>query len=536
MTLVPQSLFGRLFAALVGVIVVTLLIIVLLIVRERRDLAFLGTGAWNTTKAIAETSETLAKLTGSERNAAIDNLRQHPLVLEELRSRRPVLRPEELRVMQEAFAAQLRRQLGPGYRVTVQRASRARTDEVIHVEGARRVQARAAVQAAREADALAARADGATHELAESSSGDDSPERGPPDRGDRPDRPRIGRSLFLAFMYDVTVTLPDGQNVMFRAVAPLPAPPLPSAIFVELAVLTVMLGIALFFMALTITRPLRDLATAADAVGRGAYNPPLAEKGARELRQATRAFNTMQERLRRYLESRTRVLAAMSHDLRTTLTRLRLRAESIDNDELRVRFSADLDEMAQMVQGALGLFKDLNDQEPPEMIDLDALLAQLQADFKEMDADVTIEGRTAAPISAKPLALKRCLTNLLHNAIKFGTHARVLVSDGEDVVIRIRDAGPGIPEEALDQVFEPFFRIEGSRNRDTGGAGLGLSIARDIAQAHGGSIVLKNLPTGGLEAVLTLPRAASASARAASQVTTSTASDAAASAHSAVTS
>jgi signal transduction histidine kinase len=307
-------------------------------------------------------------------------------------------------------------------------------------------------------------------------------------------------------MYDVTVTLPDGQNVMFRALAPLPAPPLPRAIFVELTVLTVALAIALFLMALTITRPLRDLATAADAMGRGTYNPPLAEKGARELRQATRAFNVMQERLRRYLESRTRVLAAMSHDLRTTLTRLRLRAESIENDELRIRFAADLDEMSQMVQGALGLFRDLNDEEPPDTVDLDALLTTLQADFKEMDADVTIEGRTNGPISAKPLALKRCLTNLMHNAIKFGTRATVLVSDGADVVIRIRDAGPGIPAESLDQVFEPFFRIEGSRNRDTGGAGLGLSIARDIAQAHGGSIVLRNLPEGGLEAIVTLPR------------------------------
>ncbi|HEU4625585.1 MAG TPA: ATP-binding protein [Steroidobacteraceae bacterium] len=539
MTLVPQSLFGRLFAALVGVIVITLLLIVLLIVRERRDLAFLGTGAWNTTKAIAETSETLANLSGSERTAAIENLRQHPLVLEDLRSRRPVLRPEELRAMQSSFAAQLRRQLGPGYRVVVERASRSRTPEVIHVEGARRVQARAAVQAAREADALAAAvgdaarpgdagapgdaapgdagtADAGPGDAPDATDAADSPARAPSDRevranrADRAGRPRPGRNLFLAFMYDVTVTLPDGQNVMFRAVAPLPAPPLPSAIFVELAVLTVMLGIALFFMALTITRPLRELATAADAVGRGAYNPPLAEKGARELRQATRAFNIMQERLRRYLESRTRVLAAMSHDLRTTLTRLRLRAESIDNDELRVRFSADLDEMAQMVQGALGLFKDLNDQEPPESIDLDALLANLQADFKEMDADITIQGHTDGPISAKPLALKRCLMNLLHNAIKYGTRATVLVSDGENVVIRIRDEGPGIPEEALDQVFEPFFRIDASRNRDTGGAGLGLSIARDIAQAHGGSITLRNLPTGGLEAVLTLPRAATA--------------------------
>lgn len=548
MTLVPQSLFGRLFAALIGVIFITLLIIVLLIVRERRDLAFLGTGAWNTTKAIAETSETLAKLVGGERNAAIENLRQHPLVLEELRSRRPVMRPQELQAMQDSFAAQLRRQLGPGYRVVVQRAARARTDEVIHVEGARRVQARAAVQAAREADAVAdaaagrnrdgdaGRGGGNNDSARASAPGGGSPDTGEradspnsADASERADRPRPGRNLFLAFMYDVTVTLPDGQNVMFRAVAPLPAPPLPSAIFVELGALTVMLGIALFFMALTITRPLRDLAAAADSVGRGAYNPPLAEKGARELRQATRAFNIMQERLRRYLESRTRVLAAMSHDLRTTLTRLRLRAESIDNDELRVRFSADLDEMAQMVQGALGLFKDLNDQEPPESIDLDALLAHLQADFQEMDAEVTIQGHTDGPISVKPLALKRCLMNLLHNAIKYGTRATVLVSDGEDIVIRIRDEGPGIPEEALDQVFEPFFRIEASRNRDTGGAGLGLSIARDIAQAHGGSIVLTNLPTGGLEAMLTLPRAASASAPAQSQETADTAADAPAS-------
>jgi signal transduction histidine kinase len=118
---------------------------------------------------------------------------------------------------------------------------------------------------------------------------------------------------------------------------------------------------------------------------------------------------------------------------------------------------------------------------------------------------------------------------LLHNAIKYGTRATVRVSDGNEVVIRIHDQGPGIPEEALDQVFEPFFRIEASRNRDTGGAGLGLSIARDIAQAHGGSIVLKNLPTGGLEAVLTLPRAASASTRSESHATADTASDAPAS-------
>jgi signal transduction histidine kinase len=281
---------------------------------------------------------------------------------------------------------------------------------------------------------------------------------------------------------------------------------LPRQIFIDLGVLTLLLGVALFVMARTITRPLRDLANAADAVGRGANHPPLVEKGARELRRATRAFNTMQERLRRYLESRTRVVAAMSHDLRTTLTRLRLRAESIENDDLRARFSADLDEMSQMVQGALGLFRGLNDDEALDRVDVGVLLETLQADFAELGASVTLEGHASAPICARPLALKRCLTNILHNAISYGTRATVLVSDGEELTIRIRDEGPGIPAEALDQVFEPFFRVEASRNRDTGGAGLGLSIARDIVQAHGGSISLHNLDRG-LEVVINLPRA-----------------------------
>jgi signal transduction histidine kinase len=497
MTLLPQSLFGRLFAALVGVVIVTLVMVAALIARERRDLAFLNTGAWITTRAIADTSETLARLRGAEREVAIDNLREHPLVLDELRRRRPPPRPEELRALQAAFAAQLRKQLGPGYGVSVQRASSANRG-VIHIEGARRNAVRAAVRNARGAGA---------NPDAERQSDDPFPDEAPESPEQRATRPQ--RALFFSWLYDVTVTLPDGQRVMFRTIAPMPAPPLPSAIFVELGVLTVMLGIALFFMALTITRPLRALANAADAVGRGAYNPPLEEKGARELRRATRAFNTMQERLRRYLDSRTRVLAAMSHDLRTTLTRLRLRAESIDNDELRSRFAADLDEMSQMVQGALGLFRDLNDDEPLDAVDLDALLETLRLEFKEMDADVVVHGHTRGPLSAKPLALKRCLTNLLHNAIKYGTRAAVFVSDGDEVVIRIRDEGPGIPAASLEQVFEPFFRIEASRSRDTGGAGLGLSIARDIAQAHGGSVVLTNLAGGGLEAALTLPRAAS---------------------------
>lgn len=306
--------------------------------------------------------------------------------------------------------------------------------------------------------------------------------------------------------YDVTIGLPDGDKLVFRTLAPQPGPPLPRQIFINLGLLTLMLALVLYAITRNITRPLSDLARAADAVGRGESHPPLQERGAKELRDATRAFNTMQDRLHRYLDSRTRVLAAMSHDLRTPLTRLRLRAEAIEDPEMQTRFIADLDEMSQMVGGALNLFKGLNDAEAAKPLIVDDLIESLQAEYAELGASFAIEGHSDGPIQAKPQALKRCLSNLLHNAVKYAEHAVVHIADGRELVISIRDEGPGIPEAELEQVFEPFYRVESSRNRDTGGTGLGLSIARDIAQAHGGSITLRNLPAGGLEAVVTLPR------------------------------
>ncbi|HVF18280.1 MAG TPA: HAMP domain-containing sensor histidine kinase, partial [Steroidobacteraceae bacterium] len=210
-------------------------------------------------------------------------------------------------------------------------------------------------------------------------------------------------------------------------------------------------------------------------------------------------------RLRRYLESRTRVLAAMSHDLRTPLTRLRLRVESIEDGALRARCEADLDEMSNMIRGALGVFRGLNDDEAVAPVDINALLASLRDEYVEVGGVVTLTGTANAPYQGKPLALKRCLGNLISNAIQYGNEANVSIEDGDALVIRIRDRGPGVPPELLEQVFEPFFRLESSRSRDTGGTGLGLSIARDIAQAHGGSIALRNAEPG-LEATLTLPR------------------------------
>lgn len=307
--------------------------------------------------------------------------------------------------------------------------------------------------------------------------------------------------------YDVAITFPDGDAAIFRVTRMPWGAPLSRNLFVNLVLLVVILVIALYVTARSITRPLSKLARAAEGLGRNVRQPQLEEKGARELQEAARAFNTMQDRLHRYLDSRTRVLAAMSHDLKTPLTRLRLQVETtLDDPAIQARFGKELDEMESMVRGALALFRGLDDDETLVPIDVNALLATLQSEFTEMSADVAVEGKALQPFIGKPQALKRCLTNLVDNAVKFGTRATIAVEDGAALVIRVRDEGPGIPLDELERVFEPFYRLESSRNRDTGGTGLGLSIARDVAQVHGGSLVAQNLPGGGLEALLVLPR------------------------------
>ena len=215
----------------------------------------------------------------------------------------------------------------------------------------------------------------------------------------------------------------------------------------------------------------------------------------------------MQQRLIRYLEDRNRVLAAVSHDLKTPITRLRLRAELLDDATLREKVLADLDEMQQMAQASLDFLRSGTDQEPVAALDLDALLEALQEDAEDAGYSITLAGGPIRrPLRGRPLALKRCLTNLVDNALKYGQQATITVTETPTrLTLIIRDAGPGIAEAELEQVFAPFYRLEGSRNRDTGGAGLGLSIARNIARAHGGELRLRNHPQGGLEAVLELP-------------------------------
>ncbi len=307
--------------------------------------------------------------------------------------------------------------------------------------------------------------------------------------------------------YDVQVRSSAPPALVFRVARLYPQMPLPRSLIINLALLVVVLVMALYLATRGITRPLSRLARAAEAIGDGGKAPLLAEQGARELRHAARAFNTMQERLHRYLDSRTRVLAAMSHDLKTPLTRLRLQVETLIEDAaLRARLGKELDEMEAMVHGALALFRGLDEQEAREPLDVDALIESVRKGFLEMGEAVSVRGRALAPFPGRPQALKRCLTNLVGNAVKFGKRADITVQDGEALRIRIRDEGPGIAPEELERVFEPFHRVETSRSRDTGGTGLGLSIARDVAQAHGGTVTLRNRPQGGLEAELILPR------------------------------
>ncbi len=307
-------------------------------------------------------------------------------------------------------------------------------------------------------------------------------------------------------LYDVNVIIPGGDTLLFRLAQGPRVAPLPRSLLFNLMLLALLTAIAVYAVTRGITRPLSALARAAEGVGRDLRQPPLVERGSRELRDAARAFNTMQERMQRHVDSRTRVLAAMSHDLKTPLTRLRLRMATLNDPDMQFRVDRDLDEMESMVHGSLTLLRGLNDDEPAEAVDVNELLGKLQGEFTELGTPFEVHGRVRLLYAGKPMALKRCLTNLISNATKFGGGVSVHVEDGNAVVIAVRDKGPGIPTEHLVRVFEPFYRIESSRNRDTGGTGLGLCIARDIAQAHGGALTLTNLPQGGLQAMLTLPR------------------------------
>jgi signal transduction histidine kinase len=270
------------------------------------------------------------------------------------------------------------------------------------------------------------------------------------------------------------------------------------------------LGICIGASTLVATRrfvgPVRKLASAVREFGANPQAPPLQEAGPLELRQVIRTFNEMQAQIRKFVAYRTMMLAAISHDLRTPLTRVRLRGELIEDAEQQQRLFRDVDEMQSMVDGALAFFRDDAVAEATTTFDLANVLMTLVNDYADQQVEIPYEGPARAVYRGRPFALKRAFNNLVENSIKYATPPEIaLRQETRSFVVTVRDRGPGIPQDALGSVFLPYYRAEKSRNRNTGGVGLGLTVAQAIIQAHGGEIVLQNAAGGGLEARVLLP-------------------------------
>ena len=262
---------------------------------------------------------------------------------------------------------------------------------------------------------------------------------------------------------------------------------------------------ACWFILSRITGPLRHLSDAAERLGRGEQVDSITPRGPFEVRHLTEAFNRMQSRLTRFIADRTQLFAALSHDLKSPLTAMRVRAEMVEDDENRDRLIGSIDEMKDMVEATLSFAHGMAMSEPSENVAVAEFLNQLRDD---MAGDFALNTQSGTHARIRPRAMRRALRNLIENGLRYGGSVTVSDKTANDMIrISIADNGPGIPESELERVFEPFYRLEKSRSRETGGTGLGLSIARTIIQAHGGTLTLTNLPEGGLDVTLEIPTA-----------------------------
>lgn len=311
----------------------------------------------------------------------------------------------------------------------------------------------------------------------------------------------------LARGFFIQIRLTDGTWVQFVRAVPDDVFDRPGRLLLTLGILLLSVVVLALLAVRWLVGPLRTLRSAAEALGRDIRRPPIPEDGPLEVGQTARAFNTMQQRLQRFIDDRARLLAAVSHDLKTPLTRMRLRTDLLDDEELRAKLQRDLDDMESMVTATLDFMRGSDSREATQALDLTALLETIQSDAQDAGWTVALIGEVGPPIQARPRALKRCITNLVENAARYGGGAEIGVERVTGaIVILVQDRGPGIPSDRLEQVFDPFFRLEESRARHSGGTGLGLGIARNIARAHGGDLVLRNREGGGLRAELTLPQ------------------------------
>ena len=463
MRLVPRSLFGRLVLVLLAGLVLSQLATLYLNQAERDRLLYRA-GGMRLAQQISDIVKLLESLPDAERRRVVAVFNAPPLAVS---LDRPPLRSsgaqDDSDFRFSAFASVLRHALGDEAKMVLARAD----------------------PAAREAQ---------RHERA-----------GSRRLGPRSERGGWRRDRLPPPAFTVQVGLRDGTLVTFDSSILPPAASPTMRLASTLAVLLITVVVLSLIAVRWLTGPLSVLADAAEKLGQDINRPPIPESGPAEVQSAARSFNAMQRRLAQSIAERTRVLIAMSHDLKTPITRLRLRTESLD-EESRQKFDRDLAEMEQMVTQTLEFMRDATESEPVQRVNLMGLVESLQADYEDLGKEVRITGRLSRPVSARPAALRRCVTNLVENALRYGRRATIeATEDASAITLSILDDGPGLPEEQLERVFEPFFRGEGSRNRETGGFGLGLGIARNIARAHGGEVRLHNRPEGGLAAVLTLP-------------------------------
>ncbi|KKD58494.1 histidine kinase [Grimontia sp. AD028] len=306
----------------------------------------------------------------------------------------------------------------------------------------------------------------------------------------------------------VQIELTEGQWVYIAAILPAPYVTLENDLInadqiVFLFAITTLLLVFTFTLIRNQTRPLKRLARAANRLSTDIEQPELVEEGASEITTVTRAFNLMQKRLQRYMHDREKLFGSISHDLKTPITRLRLRAELIDDEVQAVKINKDLDELEIMVKGALQTVKDTDIHENVTALDVLQILSSIAEVHNQQRLRVNITGEQLRPFYCKPLAFKRCLTNLIDNGVKYGDEVMVYVHDGEKSLdITLMDKGPGIPEDFLKKVFDPYFRL----HTDLHGTGLGLGIAKNIIRAHGGEIILSNRKEGGLQIDIAFPR------------------------------
>jgi len=306
----------------------------------------------------------------------------------------------------------------------------------------------------------------------------------------------------------IQTIIPIDAHSMMSGVYLRPTPEWPIEIMVAAVMAVLLASAGAAFMARRVVRPLSELTTAAAKVAGGSGTPHVAEQGPDDVRNAAIAFNAMAEKVTRTLESQRHLLSAVGHDLRTPITAMRINLEFVEDEELRDGLMRNLDELQALTEQVLAAAKGASG-ERPRQVDLSALVESLCTDLDELGEPVSWINHSPAPISCRPNEIKRAVRNLVENAVAYGRKAEVRISDVSDgYEVLVEDEGPGIPEGDRQRVFEPFVRLESSRNIATGGTGLGLTLVKAIAEGHGGAVRLENRPGGGLRARMHLPRMA----------------------------